>query len=41
MPAALIAFLVFILVALAVFATISLYDQRSAQARLIKERLAE
>ena len=41
MPAALIAFLVFVLVALAVFATISLYDQRSAQARLIKERLAE
>jgi tight adherence protein B len=41
MPAALIAFLVFILVALAVFATISLYDQRSARARLIKERLAE
>ena len=41
MPAALIAFLVFVLVALAVFAAISLYDQRSAQARLIKERLAE
>ncbi len=41
MPAALIAFLVFILVALAVFAAISLYDQRSARARLIKERLAE
>jgi tight adherence protein B len=41
MPAALTAFLVFIMVALAVFATISLYDQRSARARLIKERLAE
>ena len=41
MPAALIAFLVFILVALAVFAAVMIFDQRSAQARLIKERLAE
>jgi tight adherence protein B len=36
----LIAFLVFILVALAAFAGGSLLDQRSARARLIKERLA-
>ena len=40
MPAALIAILVFILVALAAFAAVSLLDQRSARARLIKERLA-
>jgi tight adherence protein B len=40
MPATLIALLVFVLVALAVFAAVSLLDQRSAQARLIKERLA-
>ena len=40
MPATLIALLVFVLVALAVFAAMSLLDQRSAQARLIKERLA-
>jgi len=40
MPAALIAILVFILVALAAFAGVSLLDQRSARARLIKERLA-
>jgi len=40
MPAALMAVLVFLLVALAVFAAVSLLDQRSAQARLIKERLA-
>lgn len=38
--AALIAILVFIVVALAVFASVSLLDQRSARARLIKERLA-
>ena len=41
MPAALIALLVFSLVAMAVFAIVSIFDQRSAQARLIKERLAE
>ena len=41
MSAALIAFLVFILVALAVFAAVSIYDQRNARARLIRERLAE
>ncbi|HWY02236.1 MAG TPA: type II secretion system F family protein [Candidatus Acidoferrum sp.] len=40
MPATLIALLVFVLVALAVFAAVSLLDQRNAQARLIKERLA-
>jgi tight adherence protein B len=40
MPAVLIAVLVFILVALAAFAAVSLLDQRSARARLIKERLA-
>lgn len=40
MSAALMAILVFLLVALAVFAAVSLLDQRSAQARLIKERLA-
>lgn len=34
------AVLVFLLVALAVFAAVTLLDQRSAQARLIKERLA-
>jgi tight adherence protein B len=36
----LIALLVFIVVALAVFAVASLFDQRSARARLIKDRLA-
>jgi tight adherence protein B len=41
MPAALIAFLVFLLVAGAVFAAVSLLDRRSARARLIKERLAK
>jgi len=41
MPATLIAVFVFLLVALAVFAGISLLDQRSARARLIKERLAD
>ena len=40
MPAALIALLVFVLVALAAFAMGSLLDQRNARARLIKERLA-
>src|ERR1017187_4885413 len=40
MQATLIALLVFVLVALAVFAAVSLLDQRSARARLIKERLA-
>jgi tight adherence protein B len=40
MPAVLLAILVFVVVALAVFAAMSLLDQRSAQARLIKERLA-
>ncbi|MFZ0860536.1 MAG: type II secretion system F family protein [Candidatus Sulfotelmatobacter sp.] len=40
MPAVLIALLVFVLVALAVFAAVTLLDQRSARARLIKERLA-
>ena len=40
MPAMLIAFLVLVLVALAVFSVVSLLDQRSARARLIKERLA-
>jgi tight adherence protein B len=40
MSAALIAFLVFVMVALATFAIGSLFDQRRAQARLIKDRLA-
>lgn len=40
MPAAFIALLVFIVVALAVFAVGSLLDQRSDRARVIKERLA-
>ena len=40
MPVTLIALMVFVLVALAVFAAVSLLDQRSAQSRLIKERLA-
>jgi tight adherence protein B len=40
MPALVIAFFVFIVVALATFAIASLFDQRSAQARLIKDRLA-
>jgi tight adherence protein B len=40
MPAALIAILVFVVVALAAFALGSIFDQRNAQARLIKERLA-
>jgi tight adherence protein B len=41
MSAFLMAILVFVLVALAVFAVISLFDQRRAQARLIKERLSD
>ena len=41
MPALLAAFAAFILVAVAVFAAFSLFDRRSAQARLIKERLSE
>ncbi len=40
MPATLIALFVFLLVALAVFAGLSVVDQRNARARLIKERLA-
>jgi len=40
MPAALVALLVFVLVALAAFAVGSILDQRNARARLIKERLA-
>ncbi len=40
MPAALIALLVFVVVALAAFAVGSIFDQRNARARLIKERLA-
>jgi tight adherence protein B len=41
MPASLIALVIFILVFAAAFAAFSLLDQRSARARLIKERLAE
>jgi tight adherence protein B len=41
MPAALIAFLAFIVVAVGAFVAFSLFDQRSAQARLLKERLVE
>jgi tight adherence protein B len=40
MPAALVAFLVFVVVALAAFALGSVLDQRNARARLIKERLS-
>jgi tight adherence protein B len=40
MTAALMAFLVFVMVAVAAFALGSLVNQRSAQARLLKERLA-
>src|SRR5580692_7095826 len=40
MSAPLIALLVFIFVALATFVVASLFDQRSAQARLIRDRLA-
>ena len=41
MTAALLAFLAFVLVAIAAFALLSLLDQRRARARLIKERLAK
>jgi tight adherence protein B len=41
MPAALLAFFVFVLVVIAAFALGSFFDQRSARARLLKERLAE
>jgi len=41
MPAALLAFFVFVVVAVGAFALGSLLDQRSARARLLKERLAE
>src|ERR1700722_8282221 len=37
---ALIAILVFVVVTLTAFAAVSLFDQRNAQARLIRERLA-
>jgi Flp pilus assembly protein TadB len=37
---AIIAILVFVVVALGVFAVASLFDQRSAQARMLRERLA-
>src|SRR5712671_1175722 len=40
MSALLIAFLVFVVVALATFVAVSLLDQRRAQARLIRDRLA-
>ncbi len=41
MPALLIAVLVFAVVGIAVFAVLSIFDRRSARARLIRERLAE
>jgi tight adherence protein B len=41
MPALLIAVLVFAVVGVAAFAVFSIFDQRSARARLIRERLAE
>ena len=41
MAAALMAFLVFVIVAVAAFALGSLVDQRNAQARLLRERLAD
>ena len=41
MPAALIALIVFIVVALAAFGLGSIFDQRNARARLLKERLAK
>ncbi|HUD66932.1 MAG TPA: type II secretion system F family protein [Candidatus Sulfotelmatobacter sp.] len=41
MSAALLAFFVFVLVAVAAFALGSFFDQRSARARLLKERLTE
>src|ERR1700720_1570188 len=40
MPELLIALLVFVVVALATFAVASLFDERRAQARLIRDRLA-
>ncbi len=40
MSALLIAFVIFVVVAIATFAIVSFVDQRNAQARLIKERLA-
>src|SRR6267154_39601 len=40
MSALLIALIVFAVVALAIFAVITLFDERRAQARLIKDRLA-
>ena len=40
MPASLVALLVFVIVAVAAFGLFSIFDQRNAQARLIKERLA-
>jgi tight adherence protein B len=40
MPAALLALVVFAVVAILVFAAFSLFDQRNARARLIKERLS-
>jgi tight adherence protein B len=40
MTAAVMAFVVFVVVAIAVFALVSLIDQRNAKARLLKERLA-
>jgi tight adherence protein B len=41
MPATLLALLVFLVVAMAAFAMGSLFDQRSARARLLKERLSD
>ncbi len=41
MSAALIAFVIFLVVAAGVFVLVSLFDQRNAQARLIKDRLAK
>jgi tight adherence protein B len=41
MTAALVAVMVFIVVALAAFYIVTVFDQRSAQARLLKERLAD
>lgn len=38
--AALISFLIFILVAVAIFGVVTIFDRRNAQARVIKERLA-
>ena len=41
MAAIFLALLVFVVVAVGAFAAVSLYDQRSARARLLKERLAD